>query len=263
MKEIGISELRQIQIEILKEIADYCDKESLSYFLGYGTLIGAVRHHGYIPWDDDIDIIMPRPDYEKFVHGFNQQQRDMKVVDYNQSSEYELPYAKVFDTRTRMIETMYKPIRQFGVYIDVFPIDGYKERAVLRKIRLLNEFLNAKKAVRHNNRTWAKTIIINLGKIVLFPFPISFILNRMNSLARKYRYEECETVNSMFSPYCLHEMCPKSWLSKYIMAEFEGETFRIPESYDQYLRNIYGDYMQLPPKEKQVTHHIFKAWWIE
>ena len=261
MKEIDIKELRQIQVDILSAVANYCERESLRYFLGYGTLIGAIRHHGYIPWDDDIDIIMPRPDYNRFLKDFNSKYDWVKVTEKTISSKYELPFAKVYDSRTELIEGMYKPNCQFGVYIDVFPIDGYKERWTVLKIRMLAKFLNTKKAIIDNRRSWIKTIVITIGKLFLLPFPVSKIIDKMDRLATKYDYDSSEMVDSMFTPYCLHEMCPKEWLNNFIMAEFEGQKYRIPECYDMYLKNIYGDYMSLPPVDKQVAHHVFKAWW--
>lgn len=261
MKKIDINELRQIQVDILSKVAEYCEKESIRYFLGYGTLIGAIRHHSYIPWDDDIDIVMPRPDYNSFVANFNKTNNLIKVADRLTISNYELPYAKVYDTRTEMIEGMYKPNCQYGVYIDVFPIDGYKDFKTVKRIHLLSKFLNAKKAIVDKRRAWGKTIIISLGKFLLLCLSESAIINKINSLATRYEYESCEMVDSMMSPYRLREICPKKWFDNYILVEFEGKKYRIPENYDDYLRRIYGDYMKLPPKEKQVTHHVFKAWW--
>jgi lipopolysaccharide cholinephosphotransferase len=263
MKEILIAEIKSVQLNILKQIAIFCDQNNIRYFLGYGTLIGAIRHKGYIPWDDDIDIIMPRGDYNRFVKEFNKSNKIFKLVDISNNTLYELPYAKVYDTRTEMIEGMYKPVVNYGVYIDVFPIDGYGSKLNLSTIHMLSKFLNAKKAIYDSKRKWYKSIIILLGKFFLMPFTVSMIIKLMNNLATKFDYDKSMLVNSMFSPYCMHEMCPKSWLENSIEAEFEGDKYKIPIYYDEYLKNIYGEYMKLPPKEKQVTHHVFKAWWKE
>lgn len=263
MKEIDNNELRQIQVNILSAVADFCDRESLNYFLGYGSLIGAIRHHGYIPWDDDIDIIMPRPDYDVFIKKFNNDSDVIKVADITIDSKYELPYAKVYDSRTVMVETMYKPKTQYGVYIDVFPLDGYKEQRPLKRLRRLSNYLNAKKAIFDNRRSWGKTVIIYFGKLLLLPISTKRIISKMVALATKYEYDSCDMVDSMLTPYRFREICPKKWFDSYLLADFEGKRFRIPKCYDEYLRKIYGDYNILPPIEQQITHHCFKAWWIE
>ena len=126
MKQINIEEIRKLQISILLYVHEFCKKNNIRYSLSGGTLLGAVRHKGYIPWDDDIDIMMPRPDYERFVNEFNENRKDVEykvICSYNDSQFFQ-PFAKVVNTKTFLKETYKRPVAQMGVYIDVFPIDG-------------------------------------------------------------------------------------------------------------------------------------------
>lgn len=258
---IDIDELKSIQLNILDRVANYCEDHHLTYFLGYGSLIGAVRHHGYIPWDDDIDIVMPRPDYDQFVAHFNDYGYSEQVIDHSNNKLYSLPYAKVHDIRTVIHETMYKAENVFGVYIDVFPLDGYRSSFQLGSIKLISRFLNAKKAIINCQRPTAKNFIIITGKILLAFISTSCLVNIMDHIARRANYNNSKMVKSFFSVYGSNEVCEKQLLNDVIWESFEGKKYRIPKNYDVYLRHIYGDYMQLPPIEQQVTHHVFKAWW--
>ena len=123
MRQISADELKEIQLNLLNNIDHFCKSNGIQYFLAYGTLIGAIRHDGFIPWDDDIDIAMPRPDYDRFIKKFNAYSKDYQVEDYSITDNYPTPFAKVIDTRTEMRMTLYNQ-RSSGVYIDVFPIDG-------------------------------------------------------------------------------------------------------------------------------------------
>lgn len=258
---INIEELKAIQLSILDEVTCYCENNGLKYFLGYGTLIGAIRHKGYIPWDDDIDIIMPRPDYERLINSFNATHNVRQVIAHTLNSYYSLPFAKVYDTRTCLHETMYKDKGVFGVYIDIFPLDGYGDVNQIKRINRLSEYLNAKKAVIDRQRSIKKNIIILIGKLLLLRKSIAQIVESMDIIAKTYSYESSNRVKSFFSVYGENEVCERVLLEETIKAEFEGKEYCVPKNYDAYLRLIYGDYMQLPPIEKRVTHHIFEAWW--
>lgn len=261
MKYIHQEELKKIQLNILDVVSAFCEDQGLSYFLGYGTLIGAIRHHGYIPWDDDIDIVMPRQDYDKFVQSFNDKNQIVCVVEHSLNRKYEIPFAKAYDSRTMMRETMYKETNTFGVYIDIFPLDGWGGREQLSKIKRLYQFLNAKKAVIDSQRSFKKNCIIALGKIALTAVSTSLILDKMDKTARSCNYETADKVKSFFSVYGEKEVCDKNLLKETILVDFEGKKYRVPANYDIYLRGIYGDYMKLPPEDKRQSTHVFQAWW--
>jgi lipopolysaccharide cholinephosphotransferase len=138
MRTITQDELKSIQLDLLQKTADFCEANGIRYFLCGGTLLGAIRHKGYIPWDDDIDIVMPRPDYERFCKTFNQPDSVYKVKSLLTHPDYACAFAKVYDNRTMLKELHYKGVH-FGVYIDVLPVDGVKDSAQIKKIMFLHK----------------------------------------------------------------------------------------------------------------------------
>ncbi len=259
MKEILTKELRLIQLNILQEVADFCEKNNITYFLAYGTLIGAIRHHGYIPWDDDIDIAMPRPDYDKFITSFYCSHLYYNVIELSIDKTYGLPFAKVFDNRTDVNETQYKK-ENFGVYIDIFPIDGIIGSSQIQRVLLLRKILHTKKA-NYSQRKLSKKIINTLGKIILFPFSAHDIVKRIDNIARKHPFGLTEKAALIVDSYGPRDIVDTSVFTHTLLHEFEGHQFRIPIGYDIWLRSIYGDYMQYPPEPYRKSYHVFKAWW--
>jgi len=254
-----VEELRSIQLEIMQSIHDFCDNNSIRYFLCGGTLIGAIRHDGYIPWDDDIDIFMPRPDYDKFMDLYNRSNTKYKFVDFKIDSTYRLPFGKVYDTRTVMDEMMYKK-DVFGVYVDVFPLDGVIDAKQVERVSQYKKYLNAKKAIIGTKRSFKKNLIILLGKFLLLPYSVRNILVKIDNICRQIPYEGSEKVVFYYG-YGPREIVKRSDFAVQIKHKFEDREFYIPVGYDDYLRATYGDYMQLPPEEQRVTHHTYKAWW--
>ena len=259
MKTINLDELRSIQLDLLQKTTDFCENNGLRYFLCGGTLIGAVRHKGFIPWDDDIDIAMPRQDYDQFVKTFNQPENYYQVVNLETNMDYEYPFAKVFDNRTVLNELHY-PGDSFGVYIDIFPADGVKYESQITKIMLLRKVLNTKRA-NYFHRTISKKIINTLGKLLLLPFSAHQIAKWMDNEARRFAFCSVPSAGLIANPLGLGEKVDKSVFDSDVYQEFEGRKYRVPVGYDTWLRSIYGDYMQLPPEEHRVTHHTFEAWW--
>lgn len=259
MKTVTIEEQKEIQLNLLQKVADFCEKENLRYFLFGGTLIGAIRHKGFIPWDDDIDIAMPRPDYDKFIMHFNNPQHYYQVIDMSNDKKYGFPFAKVHDTRTFVDELQYAK-DHFGIYIDIFPLDGVKEEKQVIKILRLRKILHTKKANYHK-RTLSKKILNTFGKIVLLPFSVHQILTFIDKEARKYPFGSLPKAGNIVNPYDAREIVNFTCFSDYSLKEFEGKQYRVPIGYDEYLRSIYGDYMQLPPEEKRHSPHVSIAYW--
>ena len=260
MKTITPDELKTIQLDLLRKTADFCEQNGFRYFLCGGTLIGAIRHNGYIPWDDDIDIAMPRPDYDRFVQTFNQPDNYCQVVDLDTDINYPYAFAKVYDNRTILKELYYKG--EIGVYIDLFPADGVKCVNQIRKIMRLHKILHTKRA-NYYKRTISKKIINTFGKLLLLPFSAHQIATWIDNECRKYAFGSLPKAGVIANPLGIGEMVDKSVFDSDVYWEFEGREYRVPVGYDIWLRSIYGDYMQLPPEEHRVTHHTFEAWWKE
>jgi len=260
MRSINVEELRTIQLDILKKTAEFCDLNKITYFLAYGTLIGAIRHHGYIPWDDDIDIAMPRPDYDRFIKLFNEQESHIKVISMENDKHYGFSFAKVHDIRTIINETQYKQ-DHFGVYIDIFPIDGVKDEKQVKILRMINKCLHTKKA-NYSQRKLSKKIINTFGKTLLLPFSSHTILKLIDYLARIHPFGSTPFAGGICdSVVGKRAIVDVDIFKETLPHEFEGRQYRIPIGYDKWLRSIYGDYMQLPPVEKRTTHHVYLAYW--
>ena len=258
MRKISSEELKTIQLDLLQKVAEFCEQNGIRYFLCGGTLIGAIRHKGYIPWDDDIDIAMPRPDYDRFVKTFNHPENCCQVVNLDTNPDYAYSFAKVYNNRTVLKELHY--LGHIGVNIDLFPADGVKEATQIRKIMLLRKFLNTKRA-NYYHRTLSKKIINSFGKILLLPFSAHKIATWIDNEARKYAFGSLPKAGIIVNPYGPGEMVDKSVFESDVYQEFEGRKYRVPVGYDTWLRSIYGDYMQLPPEEHRVSHHTIEAWW--
>jgi lipopolysaccharide cholinephosphotransferase len=266
MKKLELSDIKKIQIEILKEFSKYCDENGLVYFLGYGTLLGAVRHKGYIPWDDDIDIIMPRGDYDKFIYRFCSDNKKLELLDISNEPNYTFPFAKISDSSTILQEDYAINFNRLGVNVDIFPIDGApknKEEAdeILRKVKFYRNMLKVKYAKVSTRKNFLINLIAILGKILLYFVDYRNLLRKIDTISRRFKFNQNNDAGCLVWNYGAKEIMSKDIFSKSIKIEFENEFYNAPEKYDEYLKNLYGDYMTLPSEDKRVTHHTFKAYW--
>lgn len=267
MKPLEIDEIRHIQLNILASIDEFCDHNKMSYFLTGGTLIGAVRHKGYIPWDDDIDINMPRKDFNQFINEFNKNRNDnLKVIYYTIDNNFPFTFAKVIDSNTLLVENIDSDF-SLGVNIDVFPLENLdndinKVSKLSNKISFYRNLLAIKTVKQSSNRKFYKRFILFLGKKLLYYCSIKYIINKISVLSQRYIDNENSRYVSVLSvfTYGKGEIIERKEYSNYIKLDFEGKKYRAPIGYDKVLRNLYGDYMRLPPKENQVTHHNYKAY---
>ena len=261
--ELKSNELKKIQVNILKEVHCFCEKHGIKYYISYGTLLGAVRHKGYIPWDDDIDICMPRPDYEKFMKLFNDKENKYKFVTYELDNNFLYTFGKVMDTSTKLIEDSTNKYF-LGINIDVFPIDGIDNNIkILKKQILLAKFLSIKIVKYSKKRDFFKNLILILGKVLLSPIPTKVFIKKMIKNSKMNSYEDAKKVCCIVFGDKADKPVPKEYFGDGKMVFFEDQYFYAPTEYDSYLRSIYGDYMKLPPKEERITHHSFRAYRIE
>lgn len=263
-----IEEIKKIQLEILKYVDQFCSQNNIKYALGYGTLIGAVRHKGFIPWDDDIDIIMRRNDYNRFIELFSKETGRYKVWSHNLQTDYPIPYAKVTDEKTLKLEgTNYYVER--GVDIDVFPLDDLPNDEktvdkVFKKLRILSAIYILKQIKYSAKRKWYKNLLLCLGRIAFFWYPMKKLVADISNNAQFYNGclgDKCAQLVDFSTG--IKEIMPRSYTDSFVEMQFEDCCFPVPIEYDAYLRGIYGNYMELPPKDKQITHHSFNAWWKE
>ena len=263
MKKITkLNELKQIELEMLKTIHNICEENNLTYFLGYGTLLGAIRHQGFIPWDDDIDIMMPRPDYDILCKNFKElfENTDLQLaINDKNHIYYPRPFAKIINSKTILKETNYDDNNEIGVFIDVFFIDGTPKNKIIKKIhqtrcnfyRKLYYASILKKGVCKNKfMQIVSTIAHHLNKDKL--------LNKIDKICRYYDYNESQIVSNVLQ--MKNSEINKKWLTKKLI-KFEGIDAYIPCGYDNILSDIYGDYMTPPPIEKQKPTHLSEIYW--
>lgn len=266
MKEIKIEELKAIQVNILKNVDAFCKEHNINYFLAYGSLLGAVRHKGYIPWDDDIDIIMLREDYDRFLSEFPHGESSEYNVRAGDYGNFPYTYAKIEDSRTIMVETT-NYIDELGVNIDLFPYDNIPDdkelgNAFIKRISHLNMIYGLKRTKLTAHRSFLKNCALLICHMALFFISNKRLIRRIIKESQRYKSQSTNYCGNLcMNHYGFKEYHPKSLFCKATEVSFEGYSFRSPADYDAYLTSIYGDYMKLPPEEKQVTHHSFNAYW--
>lgn len=262
MERIDNSKIKPMLVDIMDEIHAYAESNGIRYYLIAGTLIGAIRHNGFIPWDDDIDIVMPRPDYDRFLKEYSHPY--LKIISSSNDETYPLDYAKVHDTRT--LTTEEGGDGHWGVSIDIFPLDGLPTMKLAceqfektRKLRRLvaNQRFTRKGKLKMSNGL-VKNASIIIGRLI-HPF-VSFnkIMLKMDSLMKKYDYDSSEFCGCL----CWRKLIFRRDMFGESTHEFEGRTYHIPSGYDEVLRIVFGDYMQLPPEDKRVSLHGTTAYWL-
>ena len=260
---------------MLKELDEICNKNNLTYYLCGGTLIGAVRHKGFIPWDDDVDVMMPRKDYEKL--------RDIAASSF--SPRFKLAYYKeiyknnkplkhhiqILDLETPIIRNWAEKEVEVYSWIDVFPLDGMPNNKLLQnlhyyhlmfwhvimQISWFDQIVNLYKP----NRPLHERIIIKFVKLTHFGknWNTIKIIDKIEYLCKKYNFDYGDTIISFYGGYRKKEILKKEWFKNSIRVPFENSSFNIPEKYNEELKHYYGDYM-IPPtsKEDKEEHHKIK-----
>ena len=278
--KLNLGEMKRLELDILRDVATFCEERRLRYYLAGGTLLGAIRHKGFIPWDDDIDIIMPRPDYMELLRNFNKRDSHYKVHSIFNDKDWDSTFAAIEDSRTIRVLPSYDVKVHIGLSIDVFPTDGAPKNYVLRKMfwyiqnvitRIAILSVQKFKVSRHyidkeTKGTNIKTVLRTAVKFVAIPFARVlgiFNLNMLvNKLAMQFDVDDSDYIGVSVFPHYGYSECVKAVgflpIEKRV---FEGELFNTPKDYDEYLSNLYGDYMKLPPVDKQVGHHDYEIYW--
>ena len=257
---ISSSELKSIELSILSEVASFCDNRHIQYILVCGTALGAVRHNGFIPWDDDIDIGMPRPDYERFLCEYSSENFFLKTA--KADKYYPYAFAKVCDPKTILIENIDHPC-DLGVYIDIFPLDGLpdseaEQKDHLNRINWDLRVLSSKRISKSKKVGFLHKLIQIAAKMLLVFVPVSVLVGKLEKDVLRYSYETSNFVGHLTTVATWGtDVKPKCIFEHPVKHTFESEEFWIPGNYDEYLSLEYGDYMRIPPIEKQVAKHDF------
>lgn len=254
-------EVRNVELGILDYIDKVCRENNIDYFLDYGTLLGAIRHKGFIPWDDDIDISMTRENFEKFTAIMqNSTDSGFRLLTSDNDRQYPYEIGKVVDTRTALIETDLQTSPNMGVWVDVFPKDHLPERHRLIKMCIFLSFsfrvfaVNEKFPKQHNRMLYPIWLISRLFGYRFFLSITKFWMRICGKHTEsKYRANLRDFVSRQYA-------WDKSLFKEVEYAEFEGRSMPVPKKWDEYLRGLYGDYMQLPPEDKRKRHRFITYW---
>lgn len=265
MKELTLQERKDISLEILTELDKVCKRYHIPYFLAYGTLIGAVRHKGFIPWDDDIDVWVKLDDYDRLIK-LLQKETEYEILNTGFDVNFPLMFTKVSDSKTS-VERIEKKRGDFrrGIAVDIFPLADYPRNRIKRKwfsiLLGINKAFSLKK-MNGLDRKKTKDHAIEMACTLFSCIGMNetFWRSRINNFLLKIA--PGDKLFSPFSPYGFKDVHDKCFFNTCVDLQFEGKVFNGPIGWDEILKKIYGDYMKLPPKEKQISNHDVKAFYL-
>lgn len=268
MKKLNSKEIQLQIFQILCVFSKYCEKHHLTFRLCGGTMLGAVRHKGFIPWDDDIDISMPRPDYNRFLELVKSDPvaAHLSVISY-EDGNLKYPFLKVIDVNTKIEKVSMGDDGSDNLWIDILPVDGLPKNSKLlnnhyRKLSFYRMLLMLSMSKKVSSKTLTKKII----KVMIMPITrlvsSEYYCKKIDKLAQRYPYEKSDHVGVVsWGLYGANEVILKSDYETMELKEFCGQEFPAFRNWEKYLTNLYKDYMQIPPESERQTHDI-KAWII-
>ena len=256
--------LKKKLTEMLGWFHEFCVTHGLRYYALSGTMLGAVRHGGFIPWDDDIDVGMPRRDFERLSELLSKENNGRYVLETPESDDpaYFYPFSKLYDTATTLIEHKRYTLKR-GIYLDIFPLDGTgntEEESVThyRKVEKKYNLLLARTGATRQGRAWYKNAALRLLQMIPSCFVSDKrILRNLVELFRRYDYDECAWFGNLASSWRLREVMPRKIMGEPRLYPFEGLFIYGVADADAYLTHVYGDWRTPPPPEKRVTHHDY------
>ena len=261
MKQLTVEQIRDIQIKLLTYFDKWCNEHNINYSLGEGTLIGAVRHKGFIPWDDDIDLLMLREDYELFINTYKGEYR---LINYHTEKRWRDCFSRLSDEST-FVKFMNPKHNYHGVSISLFPIDNFPDEeskwdSAYKKI-LIYQWIGRRKV------TWwmSKVSLVRnlrwcLLRFIFKPISFNWLAKQIEVLITQFNKTTTDRKGLLACYWDGTWYCDKDAFSSYTSLEFEGHQFKAFSGYDTYLRAQYGDYMQLPPEEERIAKHDYKVY---
>ncbi len=265
MNQLTIEDVHQVLLDIMKDIVRVCKEHNIKYIALGGTALGAVRHHGYIPWDDDIDIGIMRRDYKKFLDIYRQYgNKRYEVFDYPERSDYYCQFAKISDTKTRTILDFARKTEGLGVAVDIFPIDNISSKNIQLKnkyILFLIKQLHVSVAAPSPHK--AVNIIKKLVKPFFAPRNHKYYLQKIDNFSmRENDSPKADLVGTFSTGMGMCILYDRGIFDETCDLDFEDMKLTIVKDYDRYLTTLYGNYMQLPKEEDRIAH-LATSYWVE
>ena len=261
-----LNEMQIYMLDMIRWFHSFCQKNNIRYYVVGGTMLGAARHKGFIPWDDDIDVGIPRKDYERLLankESWLKEEDRYEIESYQDGNkEFEYLYAKVYDTHTTLIDYSRYHIKR-GVFIDVFPLDGIgenKENAQhnYAKIQKWTNFLHTRACKLRSSRKWYKNMAIIASRLIpSFVLSNNKLISKINKMCAVRDFDGSEYVGNLMGMWGKKEIMPRKYFGKPTLYTFEDMVVYGPEDFDNYLTNVYRNWRQLPPVEKQKSDHDF------
>lgn len=266
MRELSLQETKEIEFGVLKELDSFCKKNNIRYFISHGTLLGAIRYKGFIPWDDDIDVLIPREDYKRLVATYQDNDR-YRLYAYEKDPGFLFTYAKLCDVTTVKEEPGHKTGVSLGLDVDLFPLDAWdddidKARKESKYIQKNLFRLGLTKMQKPDSVNPVKRCIKGVLMLYCKMFGTEHYLKNVMYASVKDNHGSTPKYlgNKAWNVYREKDIIPAEAFAEAVEVEFNGEKFPTMIGYDTFLSSLYGDYMPEPPKEKQKTHHQFKAY---
>lgn len=254
-----IKQLQKTELDILSEALNICKKLNLRVFAVSGTCLGAVKYGGFIPWDDDVDIALPRKDYEIFIKEAQKLLPPHYFLQTHETDpEYRTHFAKIRDSRTTFLETnAYKLNINHGVYIDIFPLDGYPEGKLNQKLFMLKKRWYTLRISRifYSPKRSLKWKLASAFAVLLMP-SLEKTWKKQDALYRKLDFDSAKLVGNFGNAWGKKEIVPKHYFDSSTAMPFENIELLVPGGYEEYLKKLYGDITKDPPESEQVPHHF-------
>lgn len=260
---LSLREIQLEELEILKKVTNYLQDRKLKYFLAGGTLLGVIRHKGFIPWDDDIDIFIPRADYEKFLEYSKKELIDSSYeVLALENNNYGRAFCKVVNKNIPIESTS---IEDKYLWIDIFPLDVLPEsleesKKIIKKSLFIKGQIYLRttkcKEILKEKKSLSNRILKLILKPISYRHNLVYYSKKIRNIAKKYEDKISDKVGDIVWPDGYQSIFKKEWFENTIKGEFEQILFDIPSGWNEYLKHLYGDYMKLPDENKREAHNI-------
>ena len=257
-RKLTPAQIKQHEVQMLLAFEQFCREQKIQWSLSGGSLLGAIRHKGFIPWDDDIDLCLSRPNYDYLVRNFRHPY--LKLVSY-ETGDFLFPFARIIDETTE-IEALYSEKMNKHLWLDIFPVDGLpKEKNLIKKVYSKCNFYRRILMLIDSRLGTGRTTLHKYSKYILKPLSHLYgskrCVKKIVDIAHRIPYEEAEYVGAItWGLYGVGECMLKSDFENYVEVEFEGYKFPAVSCWDGYLKGLYGNYMELPPENKRQSHEM-------